>query len=258
MLNKYKITFILLITLLITSNSMKLKSKFIPLAEGTPISEDEISETLSSLALKRIYNRLPQIHFSSCALSAKFILLTVGGIEKKKDLPELKLTKNNTEDLNNIKQLLNKNYLIQIEFLPNHHMIIFKKNNKDLYILQGFQDIYTLNDWMADKEVMKPYMSIKDFFDKVELLINDNNTKLERDKMLIDLFLPEIFSNKAEDIDKVLNWFLNYRVSIANVNYAAYNFKENQNSTDFHKLWHEVDSHYILSDEQFFDFDKFK
>jgi hypothetical protein len=182
----------------------------------------------------------------------------VGGIEKKKDLPELKLTKNDTENLINIKNLLNKNYIIQIEFLPNHHMIIFKKNNKDLYILQGFQDIYTLNDWMADKEVMKPYMSIKDFFDKVELLINDNNTKLERDKMLIDLFLPEIFSNKAEDIDKVLNWFLNYRVSIANVNYAAYNFKENQNSTDFHKLWHEVDSHYILSDEQFFDFDKFK
>ena len=74
MLNKYKTTIILLITLIITSTSIKLKTKFIPLAEGTPISEDEISETLSSLALKRIYNRLPQIHFSSCALSAKFIL----------------------------------------------------------------------------------------------------------------------------------------------------------------------------------------
>ena len=84
MLNKYKTTIILLITLIITSTSIKLKTKFIPLAEGTPISEDEISETLSSLALKRIYNRLPQIHFSSCALSAKFILLSVGGIEKKR------------------------------------------------------------------------------------------------------------------------------------------------------------------------------
>ncbi len=249
MLNKYKIIFIILITLLITSNSMKLKSKFVPLAEGTPISEDEISETLSSLALRRIYNRTSNINFTSCALTAKYILLSVGGIEKKEELPELNLTKNNTENLNNIKKLLNQNYIIHIEFNPNHHIIIFKKNNKDLYILQGFQDVYSIKDWMNDKEVMKPYMTINEFFNKLKLLIDESNTKEERDKMILDLFLPKIFSDDFNDISKILSWFLNYEVSIVNVNYVPFNFKQNQNSTDFKKLWNKVDSQLTLSDE---------
>ena len=102
---------------------------------------------------------------------------------------------------------------------------------------------------MNDKEVMKPYMTIDEFFNKLKLLIDESNTKEERDKMILDLFLPKIFSDDFNDISKILLWFLNYEVSIVNVNYVPFNFKQNQNSTDFKKLWKKVDSQLTLSDE---------
>ena len=239
----------LFLTIITIKTSITLKMNLKQVELSSEITEDEISETLSSLALRRIYNRTSNINFTSCALTAKYILLSVGGIEKKEELPELNLTKNNTENLNNIKNLLNQNYIIHIEFNPNHHIIIFKKNNKDLYILQGFQDVYSIKDWMNDKEVMKPYMTINEFFNKLKLLIDESNTKEERDKMILDLFLPKIFSDDFNDISKILSWFLNYEVSIVNVNYVPFNFKQNQNSTDFKKLWKKVDSQLTLSDE---------
>ena len=139
-------------------------------------------------------------------------------------------------------------------------MKYFKKmESKNLYLAPMMvSDAEKYCHWMNDKEVMKPYMTINEFFNKLMLLIDESNTKEERDKMILDLFLPKIFSDDFNDISKILLWFLNYEVSIVNVNYVPFNFKQNQNSTDFHKLWHEVGTNYILSDEQIMDFSTFK
>ena len=119
-------SFYLIFIILIYFTESKLMKKIIPLEIGTKLDENEISETLSSLALKRLYHRLEIFNQTSCAMTAKFILLSITGIHNYNNQTYLNLTNNITENLLNIKNKINQNYVLQIEISPNHHFIIFK------------------------------------------------------------------------------------------------------------------------------------
>ena len=195
------------------------------------------AEKYSSYAINRLNKRMSSFNNTSCKVSAQYILYTIAGIDEKEDLNFLNLTNNTDIDLQNIKNKINENNIIQIEIKPNHHFIIFKKNNTHLYLLQGFQDIYYLKDWMKNEEVMKPHWTIDKFFEVFRELL-DVNIKSERMMVLLkELFYPDYFSTDSEKIKKFNDWF-NYRlpVYLVNVNYVKYKFiNKKATNKEFHQ-----------------------
>ena len=206
------------------------------LQKQNPNIPNNKTEKFPYYAISRIIKRMSTFNNTSCKVSAQYILYTIAGIDEKEDLNFLELTNNTDKDLQNIKDKINKNHIIQIEIKPNHHFIIFKKNDTHLYLLQGFQDIYYLKDWMKNEEVMKPHWTIDEFFETFKELLNVN-TKIERMMELLRiLFFPDYFSTDNEKIQKFNNWF-NYRlpVYLINVNYVEYRFiNKGVTSQEFH------------------------
>ena len=194
------------------------------------------TEKLSFYAINRLINRMSSFNDTSCKISAQYILYTIAGIDKKEDLNCLKLTNNTREDLKNIKDKINKNQIVQIEIKPNHHFVIFKKNHTHLYLLQGFQDIYYLKDWMSNEEVMKPHWTIDNFFKTFKKLLNVNIQKEITMELLRELFYPDYFSKDNEKIDQFNNWFIHrLPVYLINVNYVDYRFiNRGATSQEFH------------------------
>ena len=233
-------SFYLIFIILIYFTESKLMKKIIPLEIGTKLDENEISETLSSLALKRLYHRLEIFNQTSCAMTAKFILLSITGIHNYNNQTYLNLTNNITENLLNIKNKINQNYVLQIEISPNHHFIILKKNITHLYILQGFQDTYTLRDWMMNKKIMEPYLTIDNFLIYLNNILDPNIDFHIRNYALYSLFLPKEFSPTKKMKKKIRSWFSVYKIELIHVSYQTYNFKENQGMNDFDDLLDEV------------------
>ena len=230
----------LLIIILIYFTESKVMKKIIPLEIGTELEENEISETLSSLALKRLYHRLEIFNYTSCAMTAKFILLAITGIHDYKNHKYINLTQNITENLENIREKINQNYVLQLEITPNHHFIVFKKNNTHIYILQGFQDTYTLRDWMKNEKIMEPYLTIDNFLLYLYNILDPNIDFHLRNYALYSLFLPKEFSPTKKMKKKIINWFGLYKIELIHVSYQSYNFKENQEMNDFDELLDEV------------------
>ena len=222
------------------------KNKFKPLPYNKDLPEDEISETLSDLALKRLYSRLSVFNNTSCKITAKFVLLAISGIDEKNDLPNMTLTGMNEYDLLQIYDKLMKNFVLQIEIRANHHFVIFKKNNKEMYLLHGFQNLITINEWMNNTQIMKPYLKIDEFFDKFSRMLNLDTPKEEREQLIIDLFLPDFFNKDPKRREGMLDWFHGYPVSLINVNYVPYQFSENQNLKDFGNKFNIVDYSYLI------------
>ena len=233
-------SFYLIFIILIYFTESKLMKKIIPLEIGTKLDENEISETLSSLALKRLYHRLEIFNQTSCAMTAKFILLAITGIHDYKTQKYLNLTQNITENLQNIRQKINQNYVLQFEITPNHHFIVFKKNMTHIYILQGFQDTYTLRDWMKNEKIMEPYLTIDNFLNYLNDILDPNIDFHLRNYALYSLFLPKEMSPTKKMKKKIATWFGIYKIELIHVTYQSYNFKENQEMDDFDDLLDEV------------------
>ena len=239
---------ILSLTFIISYN-LKLK-KFSPKI-GTPIDNNKISETMSDLALKKLYYNLIAFNETSCRITAKFILLTIGGIENLNETKTLNLTNDYKTDLNNIRNLIDKNYIIQIELRLNHHFIIFKKNSKELYLLHSFQDLFTLRDWMSNEKIMKPYLTIDDFINKMEIILNPNSKKKEIYINLIKLLMPTFFISDSKKIKQLINWFRLSDIKIVNVNYTPFDFKENKIWYNFVNDFYNVDKNYDIKTDNF-------
>ena len=163
-------------------------------------NEDEIAEKLSSEAIKIINSHLSIYNETSCLISSKLILTSICGIEKQEDLKKFNLTNNDNENLEEIRKLINNNYVVEIELMPDHHFIIFRKNRKKLYLLNSFQNIFSLKDWMNNNLIMKPYLTIDNFFSNFKTLINQFSEKKKRENAIINLFLPNIFSKDKKKI----------------------------------------------------------
>ena len=155
--------------------SIKIKKKI-----SLKKNEDEIAEKLSSEAIKIINSHLSIYNETSCLISSKLILTSICGIEKQEDLKKFNLTNNDNENLEEIRKLINNNYVVEIELMPDHHFIIFRKNRKKLYLLNSFQNIFSLKDWMNNNLIMKPYLTIDNFFSNFKTLINQFSEKKKR------------------------------------------------------------------------------
>ena len=246
-LNLSSITSILLISYII---SLKLKTKnqkkFTPVEVGKEINHDLISEALSSTALHVIYSRASSLNETSCRMTAQMILLAICGIRDMEEISVLNLTNNNKENLNNIRNKLMKNYVIEIELRTNHHFIILKKNREELYLLQGFQDIFNLTDWISDKDIMKPYLKIDEFFDKMEFVLNTNNNYTQKIETITDLLFPKIFSKNKKKKNKIKNWFRGNNIKLVAVDYCSYNFEETEKNHQFDNVLDAVFDTYDL------------
>lgn len=209
-------------------------------------NEDEIAEKLSSEAIKIINSHLSIYNETSCLISSKLILTSICGIEKQEDLKKLNLTNNDNENLEEIRKLINNNYVVEIELMPDHHFIIFRKNRKELYLLNSFQNIFSLKDWMNNNLIMKPYLTIDNFFSNFKTLINQFSEKKKRESAIINLFLPNIFSKDKKKIKNIKKWFEDFPIFINSVKYASYNFKDNKNLTEFQKIFENADIKYYL------------
>ena len=209
-------------------------------------NEDEIAEKLSSEAIKIINSHLSIYNETSCLISSKLILTSICGIEKQEDLKKLNLTNNDNENLEEIRKLINNNYVVEIELMPDHHFIILRKNRKELYLLNSFQNIFSLKDWMNNNLIMKPYLTIDNFFSNFKTLINQFSEKKKRESAIINLFLPNIFSKDKKKIKNIKKWFDDFPIFISSVKYASYNFKDNKNLTEFKKIFENADIKYYL------------
>ena len=189
-------------------------------------------------AISRLYKRISTFNNTSCKISAQYILYTIAGVDEKEDMNTLYLVNDIYKNIQNIKKKLIENNIIQIEIKPNHHFVIFKKNDTHLYLLQGFQDIYYLKEWMENKEVMKPHWKIDEFFKEFENLLNINSKEKNLMDLLKSLFYPDYFSNGNKNkIKKFEDWFKRkLPVYLVNVNFMKYNFiNKGASQKDFHK-----------------------
>ena len=245
MLNKKNSMFyLLLISTILIVKSIKIKN--VKILNKTSLKQNEISENLSSLALKKILSHLTIYNETSCLVSSKLILTSICGIEKQEDLKELNLTNNDNENLKNIRNLINNNKVIEIELMPNHHFVIFRKNSKELYLLNSFQNIFYLEEWMNNNLIMKPFLTIEKFFSIFKRLIDQMGSLNDREKAIIDLFLPKIFSKNKKKIKDIKKWFKGYPIFINSVKYADYNFKEEENLNDFKNIFYKADINYYV------------
>ena len=161
-------------------------------------------------------------------------------------MKELNLTNNDNENLKNIRNLINNNKVIEIELMPNHHFVIFRKNSKELYLLNSFQNIFSLEEWMNNNLIMKPFLTIEKFFSIFKRLIDQMGSLNDREKAIIDLFLPKIFSKNKKKIKDIKKWFKGYPIFINSVKYADYNFKEEENLNDFKNIFYKADINYYV------------
>ena len=245
MLNKKNsMLYLLLISTILIVKSIKIKN--VKILNKTSLKQNEISENLSSLALKKILSHLTIYNETSCLVSSKLILTSICGIEKQEDLKELNLTNNDNENLKNIRNLINNNKVIEIELMPNHHFVIFRKNSKELYLLNSFQNIFSLEEWMNNNLIMKPFLTIEKFFSIFKRLIDQMGSLNDREKAIIDLFLPKIFSKNKKKIKDIKKWFKGYPIFINSVKYADYNFKEEENLNDFKNIFYKADINYYV------------
>ena len=246
MLNKKNsIFYFLLISTIFIVESINLKNVKV-LNNNNDEKENEISEKLSSLALKKILSHLSIYNETSCLVSSKLILSSICGIEKQNDLKELNLTDNDNDNLKKIRNLINNNKVVEIKLLPDHHFIIFRKNSKELYLLHSFQNIFTLEEWMNNDLIMKPFLTIDNFFSIFKKLIDQMGSLNVREKAIIDLFLPNIFTKDKKKIKSIKKWFKGFPIFISSVKYADYNFKEEQNLNDFKNMFYNADINYYV------------
>lgn len=232
MFNKVNLVFFL--TLLIFSSCVQITKK--------KVKQMNIVEQ----AIQRIKDRLFALRDTSCKVAAKFMLLAICNVTKKEQLSVLPLTGIIELDLRKIREKVNEGYVLQIEIKANHHFIIFKKNDKDLYLLQAFQDRFMLKDWMSNPKIMKPYLTIDEFFDKMRIMLNPDTPIKEVEKMILDLFLPKEFTEDQKLIDSMLEYFGGNPVTLVNVNYARFNFGIKFNDMRFRELFHKVDYSYLI------------
>ena len=246
-INLITILFLLLFQI---SKSIRInKKKFKPLTIGQTLSNDEISEKLSDLAISKLYERLDVFTSTSCRCTAKFILLAIGGIRVYDSLKTLNLTHNTTQDLKAIREKLDENYIIQFEIRNNHHFIVFKKNSERLYLLQSFQGTYNLRDWMNSSKIMEPYLTIDEFFDTLYKLFEPKSLT-EMNDAIVKLFYPPEFGNDEKKRKSVIKWFyigFQFSVKLINVNYTPYNFKQNQSNSVFKWLYYDRANYYDIS-----------
>ena len=201
---------------------------------------------IAEQAIQRIKDRLFALRDTSCKVAAKFILLAICNVTEKEQLSVLPLSGITELDLRKIKEKVNEGYVVQIEIKANHHFIIFKKNDKDLYLLQAFQDRFMLKDWMGNSKIMKPFLTIDEFFDKMRIMLNPDTPIRVVEDMILDLFLPEEFTEDQKLIDSMLDYFGGNPVTLVNVSYAKFNFGIKYDDMRFRQLFHKVDYSYLI------------
>ena len=237
MISKFNLFFFF--ALLSFSSSLRLNNKNKNFSVNT-------TEYLAEKAIERIKSRVQYLTDTSCKVAAKFMLLAICDIKDKKQLPVLPLSGIFELDLLRIREKLEEGYVLQIEIRANHHFIIFKKNEKEMYLLQAFQDRFKLSEWIANEKVMAPYLTIDTFFEKMNTMLNPDTPRDKVEQMILDLFLPDFFTQDKKLIDSMLNYFKGVPVTLVNVNYVKFNFGVKYNDIRFKQLFHKVDYHYLI------------
>ncbi len=99
---------------------------------------------------------------------------------------------------------------------------------------------------MNNDLIMKPFLTIDNFFSIFKKLIDQMGSLNVREKAIIDLFLPNIFTKDKKKIKSIKKWFKGFPIFISSVKYANYNFKEEQNLNDFKNMFYNADINYYV------------
>lgn len=258
--NSFSIIFINFLILFISlTQSAKLKTKlgkkysqFLHKMEQSGEIEknrdESYLESHSSAAIRYLIEGLPALNNdTSCKVAAKYCLYTIGNIENEEDRHLLPLTNKTEEDLSNIKQLLQNGYILQIEIKPNHHFVVFLESGDQLYLLQAFQDLFRLRDWILDPYSSKP-MTLDKFISLLRSALNPLNTKEEFITTLLQLFLPHSMWTNFEKVKGLATWFrfMDY-VTFVKIDYVKYNFENNpEKDKKFVQGFNYVDHNFLI------------
>lgn len=210
-------------------------------------SAEEVYAHNSQLAIKRIKERVKYLRDdTSCKVAAKFILFTLGNVKSDSDRNHLVLTHNNEIDFINMKDLLKRGYILQVEIKTNHHFILFQKNNDEYYFLQAFYTFYQLKDWLSYDEITT--IKIDNFYDNMRIITNESYDKETRHQKILEMFYPpQINKGNQDKIKEFINYFdYNPCVTIINVDYVKYNFHIKNKGKIFDMAFREVDSHFLI------------
>jgi hypothetical protein len=97
----------------------------------------------------RIHAAQPSGNVTSCNLTANVL----GDIISSNPLqvPPAFGAKTLTQRVAVIANLLNSPKMIYVNIVPDHHFIVFPIDTDKVVVLQGFQDVYNLIDWMENR-----------------------------------------------------------------------------------------------------------
>ena len=169
-----------------------------------------------------------------------------GNVKSDSDRNHLVLTHNNEIDFINMKDLLKRGYILQVEIKTNHHFILFQKNNDEYYFLQAFYKFYQLKDWLSYDEITT--IKIDNFYDNMRIITNESYDKETRHQKILEMFYPPQINKGNQDKKKeFINYFdYNPCVTIINVDYVKYNFHIKNKGKIFDMAFREVDSHFLI------------
>lgn len=238
-MTRANLIFVLFITVVSFSIQIQLnKSKF---------NAEEAYKHNSALAMKRIKDRVQYLYSdTSCKVAAKFMLLTLGNVKGDSDRNHLILTHNNELDFINMKDLLKRGNVLQVEIKTNHHFVLFQKNNDEYYILQAFYKFYQLKDWLSYDEIIT--IKIDTFFDNMRIITNESYDKETRHQKILELFYPpQLNGGNKYKINEFLKYFdYNPYVTLINVDYVKFNFHIKNKGKLFDMAFREVDTHFLI------------
>ncbi|MCQ2816407.1 MAG: hypothetical protein MJ252_03985 [archaeon] len=219
------------------------------LQEKGEISKHKSQEYLqknSDKSIELLKEGLPALSGTSCKVAAKYVLFTLGDIQKESDRHYLNLTDNTQENLENMEELLKDGYILQIEVKPNHHFVIFLENGENLYLMQAFQDIFRLKDWIYD-EVSSLPMDLKEFMKLFKGALDPTNDEDTFHSYLLQLFLPHSMWEDFDKVNGLFNWFGSRRyLTIVKVDYVKYDFKNTPGKLQFVSQFHKVDHSFFI------------
>ena len=140
---------------------------------------------------------------SSCNLTSRVIINLLWKNPSIKNpaqqIPEL----NPAEQVNVIMDLLKKKNLVILTVYPNHYFTLIPIDKDKLSIMQSFEDVYNLYDWIKNRD--NGYMRLADFKEHMLNFFSGNAGQVK--KAALYLFSYELTNAKGDVKAEITKYF---------------------------------------------------
>ena len=98
-------------------------------------------------------NALPRgpndgMDFSSCALTANIVIQAIFGIKTGKTVAVFPMDP--ADRVGKVRQLLEQDHILYVSISPDHHFVVIPIGNDEVSVVQAFQGVYRLDEWLSN------------------------------------------------------------------------------------------------------------